>query len=239
MANKKRQIVSADIRATRAGDLFHYRWAATRVLNLLNPKLGLTSVYVEGGSTPSKFDYIVDVCEAYVDKDVYYQLKYSTKHSSDAFTLSFLGETLEKFGKHYKSLRGRKDHVEYVFLTNRPASEDVKNCVEMAATDPSALDRINRYLGFDRVQARSFCRRFRIIDCAEDSRCQMQCVECRLSALLCSECESNDARALVQFVAERAAERGNEITQASLLSLLGCSCEEETVRGNVTRPLAA
>ena len=227
MANRKRQIVSADVRATRAGDLFHYRWAATRVLNLLNPKLGLTSVYVEGGATPSKFDYIVDVCEAYVDKDVYYQLKYSTKHSSDAFTLSFLGETLEKFGKHYKSLRGRKDHVEYVFLTNRPASEDVKNCVEMAATDPSALDRINRYLGFDRVQARSFCRRFRIIDCAEDSRCQMQCVECRLSALLCSQCESNDARALVQFVAERAAERGNEITQASLLSLLGCSCEED------------
>ena len=33
----KRQMDSAHIRATRAGDLFHYRWAATRVLDLLNP----------------------------------------------------------------------------------------------------------------------------------------------------------------------------------------------------------
>jgi len=157
MKYKRKQNDGADVRLTRAGDLFHYRWAATRVLNLLNPRTDLARVCVEGGARPAKYDYVVDVCEEHVDREVNYQLKYSTRHAADAFALSFMGATLEKFGKHYKYLRGDKSHVEYVFLTNKPASEDVGSCFEDAESDTAAPDRINHYLKFDRVQAKSFC----------------------------------------------------------------------------------
>lgn len=61
----KKQMDSAHVRATRAGDLFHYRWAATRVLNLLNPDSELESVSIEGGSQPCPNDYIIDVEECF------------------------------------------------------------------------------------------------------------------------------------------------------------------------------
>ena len=101
----KRQMGSAHIRATRAGDLFHYRWAATRVLDLLDPDSELESVSVEGGSKPCPNDYIIDVEECFKTQRVVYQLKYSTMHSSQECTLSFLGGTLERFGKLYKTFK--------------------------------------------------------------------------------------------------------------------------------------
>lgn len=220
----KRQMDSTHIRATRAGDLFHYRWAATRVLDLLNPDSELESVSVEGGSQPCPTDYIIDVEECFKTKRVVYQLKYSTMHSSQECTLSFLGGTLERFGKLYKTFNQEKDRVEYVFLTNRPVSTAVKNLFTVACVDSDALGKINKYLQLPNDLAVKFCQRFRIIDLVEDSKQQLHNVECRLIALVSSKINNDDARAFVEFVAERAAEQNNVLTKASVLSYLGCSC---------------
>ncbi len=220
----KRQMDSAHIRAARAGDLFHYRWAATRVLNLLNPDSELESVSVEGGSQPYPTDYIIDVEECFKSKKVVYQLKYSTIHSARECTLSFLGDTLERFGKLYKTFKQKKDRVEYVFLTNRPVPAKVKRLFIVARVDSDALGKINKYLQLPNDLAVEFCLRFQIVDLAEDSKQQLHNVECRLMALVSSNINNDEARAFVEFVAERAAEQNNVLTKASVLSYLGCSC---------------
>jgi|TARA_B110000261_G_C13091745_1_gene360177 hypothetical protein len=65
---------------SRAGDAFHYRWAARRCLKLIYPGTTLRKIYIEGSKEPEKEgEYVIDVAE-YYDGDItnYYQLKHST-----------------------------------------------------------------------------------------------------------------------------------------------------------------
>ena len=219
---------SEHVRITRAGDLFHYRWAATRVLNLLNPYSDLESVSVEGEEEVLRNDYIIDVAEHYKTRKVFYQLKYSIKHSAEKCTLSFLKGTLEGFGKLFEEVAGDEVDTEYVFLTNRPVDAEVKHLFATAQESADALDRINKYLCLPNLSAKLFCQRFRIIDSAEDSLQQFHHVECRLAALLSAHGDSDDARAFVHFVAERAASaQNNAFTKARVLLQLGCEREED------------
>jgi hypothetical protein len=52
------------VRYSRAGDVFHYRWAARRCLRLIHPKSLLKRVVIEG-SEESKIagEYAIDVAE--------------------------------------------------------------------------------------------------------------------------------------------------------------------------------
>ncbi|MFE4713990.1 hypothetical protein ACFRAM_24405 [Paenibacillus sp. NPDC056722] len=74
------------VRYSRAGDIFHYRWAARRCLRLISPKSRIHQIVIEG-SKENKLagEYVIDVAE-YSDsltrqgfQDVtYYQLKHTT-----------------------------------------------------------------------------------------------------------------------------------------------------------------
>lgn len=230
MMKKKRQrkVTSESVRATRAGDLFHYRWAAAQVLNLLRPGTLLQSVTIEGTPAASACDYVIDVTESYVEKDVVYQLKYSVLHAHDLCTLSFLKGTLEGYGRHFASLKkGDTKLTEYVFLTNRPVDQDVKDAFLKCEDDPKRFEKIKQYLQLPDADAVRFCRRFKIIDRVADSAAQFKKVEQGLSHAVCTTWDSDDARALVEYVAEKAAEGKKDITRASLLSYLGCEHIED------------
>ena len=224
---KKKTVNSSIVRDTKAGDLFHYRWAATRALNLIAPDSELRSVSIEGASKPCHGDYIIDVEECFSVKKIVYQLKYSTKHPNKECPLSFLGGTLEGFGTLYKELKAGKLSTEYVFLTNRPVSSAVKNLFSQAPTNKGALKAINKYLRLSDNSAKQFCRRFKIIDSVESSAQQLRNVECRLMAMTSSPLINDEARALVDFVAEHAASQNHVLTKASILSYLGCSCADD------------
>ena len=84
---------SDTVRASRAGDQFHYRWAARRCLALLNLDSELDCITIEGiatDETPNDNDgtgeEVVDVAEYYgastikqATKISYHQLKHSYK----------------------------------------------------------------------------------------------------------------------------------------------------------------
>ena len=225
--NKKKQMDSLHVRATRAGDLFHYRWAATRVLNLLKPDSSLKSISIEGGHIQIPNDYIIDLEECFENKRVVYQLKYSVMHPDKECSLSFLGDTLSEYGNLYKTSKKEKISIEYVFLTNRPVSAAVKNLFETVHEDSSSLDKINKYLKLPCASARQFCQQFRIIDLVESTDQQLHNVECQLMALVSSRINSDEARAFVEFVAEKAASQRNVLTKENVLSYLGCSCQDD------------
>ena len=228
MPGTKKIMTSEGVRATRAGDLFHYRWAAARALNLLQPESPLRSVTIEGTPTSSKYDYVIDVAESYEEKDVVYQLKYSILHSCDVCTLSFLKGTLEGYGRHFANLN--KEHAkrtEYVFLTNRPVAQDVKDAFLKLDRNSKYYDSIKGYLNLPDEDTKQFCRQFKICDCVENSATQFKKVEQGLSRMISMSLDSEAALAFVEFIAEKAAEGRKVITKASLLSYLGCSQIED------------
>lgn len=69
---------------SRAGDEFHYRWAARRCLRMLFPNSKLTSVVIEGSDDVNAAgEYVIDLTEYAMDQNEqqyidYYQLKHTT-----------------------------------------------------------------------------------------------------------------------------------------------------------------
>lgn len=99
------------VRYSRAGDIFHYRWAARRCLRLIHPKSRIKSIVIEG-SRESKLagEYVIDVAE-YLDslfqgcQDVaYYQLKHTTVHKIIHLTLAISKKHSRAFQQDIKNL---------------------------------------------------------------------------------------------------------------------------------------
>ncbi len=100
---------------SRAGDVFHYRWAARRCLRLIQPSSHLESVVIEGSKQKKKAgEYVIDVSEYYnqtssIKRIDYYQLKHTTvnaRNQGTPFQLSDLKDTIvgfaERFRQHLK-----------------------------------------------------------------------------------------------------------------------------------------
>ena len=76
------------VRYSRAGDEFHYRWAARRCLNLIDPKTSVESIFIESSGLEEKKlpgEYVMDNTEYSNSAEnnpkriTYYQLKHTTK----------------------------------------------------------------------------------------------------------------------------------------------------------------
>lgn len=110
------------VRYSRAGDQFHYRWAARRCLGLLDPKSQLVCITIEGASRDESQDKytetgeeVIDVAEYYGDSTInratkicYHQLKHSYKGNSH-WTLSALKTTLTGFFKRFENFRQQSE----------------------------------------------------------------------------------------------------------------------------------
>ncbi len=119
------------VRNSRAGDTFHYRWAARRCLALIQPNSSLKCVMIEGSDQPERpGECAIDVAE-YYEKDgtktvIYHQLKHSTVRSEREFTFSELKPTFRKFAARFTAnlAAAAKDDekpqkVEFSLVTNR------------------------------------------------------------------------------------------------------------------------
>ena len=81
------------VRYSRAGDVFHYRWAARRCLKMIPPNSPLKCVVIESSKERKVAgEYVIDVAEYLDPKDngvediSYYQLKHSTKRIDSPFS---------------------------------------------------------------------------------------------------------------------------------------------------------
>ncbi|QCK15228.1 ATP-binding protein [Mangrovivirga cuniculi] len=119
---------------SRAGDVFHYRWAARRCLKLIQPTSNLESVFIEGSNERKKAgEYVIDVSEYYNDNQTknrieYYQLKHTTLQQDKPFTLSKLKDTIVGFAERYKQHSKEKSlsGVSFTIITNRKIDETFK-----------------------------------------------------------------------------------------------------------------
>lgn len=183
---------SDTVRYTRAGDQFHYRWAARRCLGLLAPNSNLVCITLEGVS-PSESsaenagtgEEVIDVAEYFGNaeiknarKIVYHQLKHSYQ-SDDPWTLSALKNTLEGFFKRFEiwkkeAANSTTQEIEFTYTTNRPAAQSVHDLVSriksrsIAENDKKQWSQIKGYLGAENDElAYDFFSNFRIDDSNE------------------------------------------------------------------------
>jgi hypothetical protein len=179
---------SMQVRASRAGDQFHYLWAARRCLGLLSPTSGLVAVTIEGAS-PSEIpseepieegEEVIDVAEYYGSEEFtratairYIQLKHSTLRTTDPWTWSGLEKTLRGFAKRYEVLRQRSGagafagKVEFWFHSNRPIgtneTETVKDIANgTLARHPDGLAKLEKFAGLSGPELAAFCGLLRL-----------------------------------------------------------------------------
>lgn len=128
------------VRYSRAGDQFHYLWAARRCLGLLSDVTGLTMLSIEGVASSDETESgeeVVDAAEYYdgnspatCSRINYHQLKHSTVNISSPWTLSGFKKTLAGFFTRYQAIKSQLQpsgnlEASFSFTSNRPVQPAV------------------------------------------------------------------------------------------------------------------
>lgn len=164
---------------SRAGDIFHYRWAARRCLRMVNPNSKITSIVIEGSKEPDLAgEYVMDVTEYSEAADdlhediTYYQLKHSSKRVDQPFELSELKNTITGFADRYRDHLKRptdsRGTITFAVITNRPLSDTFKDGIQTIATgekpETKFLNTLKRYTQLADEALQRFCAAFKWTD---------------------------------------------------------------------------
>lgn len=209
------------VRYSRAGDVFHYRWAARRCLRMIHPKSLLKRVVIEG-SEESKIagEYVIDVAEYSASSDggaeqiEYFQLKHSTKRLTKSFHLSDLKDTIEGFAKRYrgfanpKSRPHRSTSVKFSIITNRPINDKFKEGVLAIGKGETAEKRfqatLEKYTELKGAQLREFCASLGLIDGEGNYDAQRHALHAEMAELLAGAVDNPKIENVIALVQERA-----------------------------------
>ncbi|MDX8123110.1 hypothetical protein SKZ59_15110 [Janthinobacterium sp. GMG2] len=172
------------VRATRDGDQFHYLWAAQLCLKLLPENAELVAISIEGPSSHEQpageeidaGDQVVDVGEYYGSQSLvaaklirYVQLKHSTLHANEDWTISGLKSTLEGFSTRFQALLETApasnifERLELLFISNRPIGIALREIISDAAElrpprNLKGFELLVQYTGLDGRSLADFCR---------------------------------------------------------------------------------
>jgi len=214
------------VRYSRAGDIFHYRWAARRCLRLISPKSRIRNIVIEG-SRENKLagEYVIDVAE-YFDsinegfQDIaYYQLKHTTVHKNNPFNLSDLKGTFEGFSERYKELINENTNpthnITFTIVTNRPINQNLKENVKKL----SAGEQINsqyrntfsRYTQLSDDDLREFCTCLRFADGEGDYNAQKYELHLEISQLVAGSIDSPEIENITGLVRDKALPDSNGV----------------------------
>lgn len=201
---------------SRAGDAFHYRWAARRCLQLIYPNSPLRSIVIEGSSEDEKAgEYVIDVTEysesSTAKKKIdYYQLKHTTVQKDEPFNLSDLSNTFEGFAKRFIQHRNNNDKSEVCFsiVTNRKFSDTFKRnfatIIEEKIVDKVFKATLEKYTGLDSKDLLEFCKAIRIEDSEGNYIVQEQELQFELSQLLVGIDDNFEIVKIVKLVESKA-----------------------------------
>ena len=227
------------VRASRAGDEFHYRWTARRCLEMLAPCSLLQEIFVEGDAVDEAAgEYVLDVTETYSADSKYekvaYQLKYTTTQTDLPFTVSFLEKTLKGFVENWHDPKFSNTRLKYAVVTNRPAAQDLKDCIKQLAGGKSCrYPNIEKYLiqytGLAGGELQDFCRIFEIYDFEEALDVQYQKIRKAISSVWLDSVSNEIIDHLTAQIRYKAIKSHpeNKITKEDVLCVLGVVSEDE------------
>ena len=203
------------INFSRAGDIFHYRWAAKRCLKLLDFNTNLHKITIEGSLEPDQLgECVVDVAEYSISEKEpvveYFQLKHSTTQLDNPFTLSGLKDTIVGFSERFKEISSKKSELKNYFftvITNRPIDESFKENIKKLASNQEADSRfsatIEKYTGLKGKLLNQFCSVIRLCDGEGNYDAQKYDIHRELAHLTVSREFDKTARLLVSKITEK------------------------------------
>jgi len=223
------------VRYSRAGDAFHYRWAARRCLKLLDPGSGVDGVYIEG-SEESKLggECSIDLAEYLKDGGIrYFQLKHTTTQKESPFSFTHLKDTLRRFMERFAE--DQNAQVQFHFVTNRPVSMQLKKAILKIAKgkgrESAYSAKLQKLTPLDSDGVERFCKRLNICDTEGDFRQQKTHLREESAPYFTSSAESDELDSLIALINERAlpVPDGQEpaaITKEDVLSQFQISSEK-------------
>jgi hypothetical protein len=242
----KKQIVQTEghVGYSRAGDVFHYRWAARRCLQLMYPNSNLQFITIESSNENKLIgEYVIDVAEYYesnVDASrevIYYQLKHTTKRKEKLFTLSELKTTIEGFSKRYSELLKRnssskKTNYSFSIITNRPISENMKanfsKMVKNEVVNKKFKETLELYSKLKGKQLANFCSRVKFQDGEGDYTAQRYELHKEMSQIIAGAIDNLLIDQLVALVQDRVLPHSNhKITKENVLEKFGVTSEHD------------
>jgi len=199
---------------SRAGDAFHYRWAARRCLRLIYPNSLIKNICIEGSLENDKAgEYVIDVSEYSTttggqDKIDYYQLKHTTVQDNP-FILSDFNVTLTGFAKRWQqhTEKNSSEIVSFNIITNRkiaaPFRKNLLAIVNKEKVSKTFRTTIEQYTGFKEDELVSFCRLINLED--GEGNYNLQKIELRyeLAQLIAGTVDNQQVDSLVALVGEK------------------------------------
>ena len=227
---------------SRAGDVFHYRWAAKRCLRLIYPNTPIQKIHIEGSAETEKAgEYVIDVSEYSATNDGsnkidYYQLKHTTVQGDDPFMLSGLKDTIEGFAKRYvqhKSEAGFADlQLSFTIITNRAIADSFKNNIAAIVANKDAekgfKKTIEKYTTLTDGDLAAFCSLLNLEDSAGNYKVQKDELRLEIAQLVAGSIENAQIENLVALVQEKVMpDSDGLINKEQVLLRFGITSEKE------------
>lgn len=224
---------------SRAGDVFHYRWAARRCLRLVYPNTSLRTVVIEGSKESEKEgEYVIDVSEyheLYDKKQIkYYQLKHTTVQKDTPFVLSDLKDTIEGFSERFSQHLRETNAPDFSFtiVTNRPVKSFCKQNISLLANNKKVNDRfketLEKYTEFSSDELSQFCRLLNFQDGEGDYSNQKDELRLEITQLIAGAVDNAQIESIVALVQEKVLPDSNRIiSREDILKRFGISAERD------------
>jgi hypothetical protein len=233
------------VRYSRAGDVFHYRWAARRCLRLLDLNSPLECITIEGSREDQpRGEYVIDVAEySHSDSDGlavdYFQLKHSTVRRHRRISFGELRDTLKGFADRQKAaLQNRSDakpaaRVTFSVVTNRSVAQPVKDVIHGiaagASVDRNLRDKLQKLTDLHGDKLQNFCSVLRFVDGEGDYVVQKEKLHSEVTEYIAGFIGSHEVDKLIALVQDRAlpSSTTGEIYREHVLSRLGVASEQD------------
>ena len=225
---------------SRAGDVFHYRWAARRCLKLIQPTSNMEMVVIEGSQESKKAgEYVIDVSEYYKHDDLkrsieYYQLKHTSVQQNKPFTLSGLKDTIIGFSERYqqhvkeKSLNG----VSFTVITNRKVDETFKQeliaIIEDKKVNKVFKQTLKKYTNLDGKELIAFCKLLKLEDSEGNYNIQKEQLRTEMALFQPGSIDTAQVANIVSLIQEKVLPDSNgEIKKEEVLKRFGVTSEKQ------------
>ncbi len=228
---------------SRAGDVFHYRWAARRCLKLVYPNSSLQEIVIEGSLENEKAgEYVIDVTEYSLvsnsrKKIDYYQLKHTTVQQYDPFTISDLKDTFEGFAKRFLQHKhdgsSDIDSVSFSIITNRKIADSFKENIsaiinENGKVDATFKNTIEKYTSLAAKDLVLFCTAVRLEDGEGNYNIQKDELKIEIAQLLAGSVDNAQIDSIVALVQDKVLpDSDGRVNREDILKRLGITSERD------------
>lgn len=226
---------------SRAGDAFHYRWAARRCLAMVYPNAQLQYLVIEGSSDNHLLgEYSIDVTEYYLKENKqqieYYQLKHTTVQNDIPFQLSDLQTTFEgfssRFTEHYRKNKESVKNIRFTILTNRCFDAVFKKNL----TDPTLAlptkgkfrSTLEKYTSLSGEELKLFCSLIRVEDSQGDYNVQKEQLRIEIAQLVAGAVDTTEIYSLISLISDKVLpDSDGKVVKEEVLMKFGMSSEKE------------